>query len=152
MLPIVTFVTYLNIENRDGIDMMLIYGEIHHNTAAASRLYAERFPNRPRPNPQRFTNLIIRARETGHLQTHQGRDGRPGRHRRILDAEKQILNLADENPSTSTRRIARQLGVSNRIVWRTLRGNQLYPFYVQRVQALQPQDYPLRVDFCRRFL
>lgn len=140
---------YSNIEL---VDMMLIYGEVQHNTAAASRLYAERFPDRPTPSPQTFTRLIIRARETGSLQTHQGRDGGPGRHRRVLDAEEQILNLADENPSTSTRRIARQTGVSNRIVWRTLRENQLYPFHVQRVQALQPQDHPLRVDFCRWFL
>lgn len=138
--------------NNELVDMMLIYGEVRCNAAAASRLYAERFPGRPRPSPQQFTHLIIRARETGNLQTRQGRDGGPGRHQRILDAEEHVLNLAEENPSISTRRIARQIGISNRIVWRTLRENQLYPFHVQRVHALLPQDRPLRVEFCRWFL
>lgn len=138
--------------NNEYVDMLLIYGEAHQNSAAASRLYAERFPNRIRPNPQRFTTLVIRAREFGVLQPRQGLGGGPGRHQRILDAEEEILNLAEEDPSTSTRRISGQVGVSNRIVWRSLRENQLYPFHEQKVQALQPEDHPLRVNFCRWFL
>lgn len=138
--------------NSEYVDMLIIYGEIYQNSAAASRLYAERFPNRVTPIPQKFTTLVIRARETGVLQTRQGRGGGPGRHQRILDAEEEVLNLVEEDPSTSTRKISRQVGVSNRIVWRTLRENQLYPFHVQRVQALQPEDHPLRLQFCRWFL
>lgn len=138
--------------NSEYVDMLLIYGEVHQNSAAASRLYAERFPNRPRPIPQKFTALVIRARETGVLQTRPGRDGGPGRHQRTLDAEEEILNLVEEDPSSSTRKISRRVDVSNRIVWRTLRENQLYPFHVQKVQALQPEDHHLRLQFCRWFL
>lgn len=50
------------------------------------------------PIPQEFITLIINARDTGDLPTHQGRDRGPGRCRQILDAEEQILNLVDEIP------------------------------------------------------
>lgn len=110
--------------NVEYVDMMLIYGEARQNAAAASRLYVERFPNRPSPSPPTFIALVIRARETGDLKTHQGRNGGRGRDQMLLNNEEQILNLVDENPSISTRQIARQIGTStHRLVWRTLREN-----------------------------
>ncbi|CAH1966697.1 unnamed protein product [Acanthoscelides obtectus] len=57
-------------------------------------------------------------------------------------------NRVDENPSTSTRDLAREVQVSKTKVWQTLREEGLYPFHVQRVQALQPDDFPARVRFC----
>lgn len=141
-----------NRTNSEYVDMLLIYGEVRQNSAAASRLYAQRFPNRITPRPQKFTALVLRARETGVLQTSRGRDGGPGRHQRILDTEVEVLNLVEEDPSTSTRKISRQVGVSNRIVWRTIRENQLHPFHLLKVQALQPADHLSRVQFCSWFL
>ncbi|CAH1987749.1 unnamed protein product [Acanthoscelides obtectus] len=58
----------------------------------------------------------------------------------------------DENPSTSTRDVAREVQVSKTKVWQTLRDEGLYPFHVQRVQALQPDDFPARVRFCQWLL
>ncbi|CAH2005270.1 unnamed protein product [Acanthoscelides obtectus] len=45
-----------------------------------------------------------------------------------------------------------QVQVSKTKVWHTLREEGLYPFHVQRVQALQPDDFPARVRFCEWLL
>ncbi|CAH1968563.1 unnamed protein product [Acanthoscelides obtectus] len=61
-------------------------------------------------------------------------------------------NRVDENPSTSTRDVAREVQVSKTKVWQTLREEGLYPFHVQREQVLQPDDFPARVRFCESLL
>lgn len=135
-------------ENNELVDMLLSYGECHHNAAAASRLYAERFPLRIHPTPITITNVVRRARETGDLREHRG--GHAGRPRQPgnVQKEQEILNIIDEDPSRSTRDIAYEVELSQSKVWKTLRENQLYPFHVQRVQALLPEDHPRRVQFC----
>ncbi|KAJ8964835.1 hypothetical protein NQ317_013345 [Molorchus minor] len=101
--------------NNELVDMLLMYGECHQVAAEAARRYAERFPKRTRQA----------------LHT--------------LQIEEEILDIVEDDPSTSTRDIARQVNVSQNKVWKTLRENQSYPFHVQRVQALQLQDHPARV-------
>ena len=66
----------------------------------------------------------------------------------IIQKEEQMLNLVDENPGASSREIGRQVGVSHWTVLRTFREQLLYPYHVQRVQCLLPNDYPPRVIFC----
>ena len=44
------------------VDMILISGECHGNYAAASRLYAERFPDRTHPTNLTISTLTERAR------------------------------------------------------------------------------------------
>nr|CAH7727978.1 unnamed protein product [Callosobruchus chinensis] len=62
--------------------------------------------------------------------------------------EEAVLNEIERNPETSTRKIAHQLNITHVTVWQILRHQQLYPYHMQRVQALIPRDLPLRVDFC----
>lgn len=133
--------------NNELVDMVMIYGECRHNAAAAARLYEERFPLRVHPRAPVILNVIQRARETGDLKEHRAAHaGRPRRQGNEL-VEEEILNLVDEDPTTSTREISSNVHVSQYKVWKTLRENQLYPFHVQRVHALQPEDHPRRVLF-----
>lgn len=135
--------------NGELMDMVLVYGEAGQNSLAARRLYAARFPNRRIPNHTTFSSVVQRGRDTGKLMPNHGRDGGPGRPQRILEIEDQILNMAHENPSVSTRQVAREIpGVSQSTVWRILHEEQLYPYHTQRVQALQPEEYPQRIQFC----
>jgi hypothetical protein len=60
--------------------------------------------------------------------------------------------MVDEDPTISTRKISNQVNACTSKVWRTLHKSQLYPYHVQRVQALIPRDYPLRVQFCEWLL
>ncbi|KAJ8978051.1 hypothetical protein NQ317_015232 [Molorchus minor] len=47
----------------------------------------------------------------------------------MLQTEEEVLDIVEDDPSTSTREIARQVNVSQHKVWTTLRENQLYPFH-----------------------
>lgn len=139
--------------NEELVDIVLAYGEAGQNSEAASRLYANRFPNRHRPHPQTFTSIVLRARASGDLRPRRGVDGGRVRPQRVLNAEEEILHIVEENPGISTRRLAQQVPqVSHATAWRILHEAQLYPYHVQKVQALLPTDYPLRVRFCEWLL
>jgi len=66
--------------------------------------------------------------------------------------QKIIRLIIEENPSTSTRRITGQFGVGHQTVWRTSRENGQNAFHKIKVHKLNPRDYPLRLEFCERFL
>lgn len=60
--------------------------------------------------------------------------------------------MIDEQPTTSTRKIAFQLNVDHMTVLRILKEQLLYPYHLQRVQALLPRDFPKRLEFCNWML
>jgi hypothetical protein len=53
-----------------------------------------------------------------------------------------------EDPNVSVRKIARQVGASKSTVWRILHREQMHPYHYVRIQALNPEDYPRRYNFC----
>ncbi|CAH2020640.1 unnamed protein product, partial [Acanthoscelides obtectus] len=65
--------------------------------------------------PGRFVYPVQRVRDTGHLEEYR--------------VEEELLNRVDENPSTSTRDVARE-----------------------SVANVQPDDFPARVRFCEWLL
>lgn len=74
------------------------------------------------------------------------------RYVRIPDIEERVLDMIAQDPGTSTRQVASTVGVSHQSVWRVFRHNLLYPYHVQRVQALSPADYHPREMFCEWYL
>lgn len=131
-------------------DLIIIYGETGENGRETLRTYSQRFPNRRQPSYNCLMDLVFRLRETGSmLPSYEGRGRQrpPG----ILDAEEQLLDIVDRNPGVSTRDAARQIGVSRSTVHTIFRDNLLYPYHIQRVQALSENDRPLRVTFCTWF-
>jgi hypothetical protein len=131
-------------------DMHLLYGEARGNATAARRPYGERFPHRVLPSRSTFTEPHLRLCETGSVVPQmRGR----GRHRSdfVIDAEEAILDIAEENSGVSTRQLTSQAGISRDVVMRTLQEQLLYPYHIQRVQALVPEDYPKRTEFCQWF-
>nr|CAI5834537.1 unnamed protein product [Callosobruchus analis] len=131
-------------------DMLLIYGEAKNNGRQAVRLYEQKFPNRRIPHHSTFASIEMRLRETGNLRTKRNNAGRP-RTTRTVPIEEAILNNLLERPSLSTRTIGKSINLSNSIVWRVLREQMLHPYKFTQVQALEPQDYPLRLQFCNWF-
>lgn len=134
--------------NREMADMHFVYGMAHGNARAARRMYQERYPNRPLPNRQLFVNIHSRLGETGSFKRSTALIGRP-RTVRTVQIEEAVINAIEENPETSTRKISTELNVTHVLVWQILKDQQLYPYHVQRVQALLPRDFPLRVALCR---
>nr|CAH7736070.1 unnamed protein product [Callosobruchus chinensis] len=59
---------------------------------------------------------------------------------RTVQMEEAVLNEIERNPETSTRKIAHELNIIHVTVWQILRDQQLYPYHMQRVQALIPRD------------
>lgn len=138
--------------NSEMADMHLMYGLANCNSMEARRLYQNRFPDRVLPNHQTFQAIHQRLSETGSFKPQKS--GKSGRNRsvRTPDFDEAVLNEIENHPEKSTRELALQFNVSNVTIWHVLHEQQLYPFHVQRVQALLPRDYPQRTTLCRFFI
>ena len=56
--------------------------------------------------------------------------------------------MVQRSPRLSTRIMASRIGVSRMQLWRTLHGDNLYPYQDQRVQHLEPGNRAQRMDLC----
>lgn len=137
--------------NSERTDMIRIYGEAGGNASEAKRIYMERFPQRMVPDARTFQRIDQHLRDYGSFEPQYQNCGAV-RTQRVLDLEPQILEIVEEEPNISSRRLALRVGVSASTVWRTLHEQGLHPYHVQRVQALQPGDPIRRIAFCQWFL
>jgi hypothetical protein len=65
-----------------------------------------------------------------------------------VQVEEDVVNIVQDNTSTSTRHISSSTGqLSQSAEWHTVHANKLYPFHVQPVQGLQPEN-----KICLHFL
>jgi len=132
-------------------DMLLVYGEARCNSREAERIYRRKFPNRRHPSRKIFPNIERRIRETGTLSVTRP-DVAPRRTARTVAAEEEILERVENAPFVSTREIANAMRIGHSSVWRILHEQLLHPYHLQKVHALIPADYPLRVFFCQWYL
>jgi Helix-turn-helix domain (DUF4817) len=139
-----------NYQNAELVDMLLVFGEARRNAQEARRIYRRRYPNRRRPSCRIFRRICIRLSETGSFHPTIG--GNSNRLRRTPAFEEAVLNIIEDEPSTSTRVIANRLDVNHVTVWQVLKEQGLHPFSRQKVQALGPEDFQPRLLFCRWFL
>lgn len=131
-------------------NMHFIYGECRGNGNAAAALYRERYPNARHPDYRVFIRVHGcysegRIPGTGVGGTSGGRSAR-------ADVEDVVLEEIAQDPSISTRSIARRTGIGKSTVHDILKKNKFHPFHVTRVQTLQPRDYNARLRFCRKML
>lgn len=136
---------------REMADMIFCYGLANGSNRRARVLYAGKYPQRRLPSAQLFSRLFQRLADSGTLAPATSDRGRP-RTIRMPVVEERTLQLVEENPETSVRRIAAAVGVNYPLVWAILHEQLLYPYHVQRVQALRPQDPPARLHFCQWLL
>ncbi|KAJ8954712.1 hypothetical protein NQ318_011405 [Aromia moschata] len=146
-----SILTMPNFTNQELTDIVLCYGASGNNALQAQRRYQQMFPNRQVPDVRRFVSTVQRLRYYGSFAPRVHDRGRT-RSRRVMDAEEQILEAVEDDPSLSTKRLAHQVRFSQFTVWRTLREQGLYPYHVQKVQALQPGDEFQRMQFCEWLL
>lgn len=135
--------------DREMADMHFIYGRANGSALQASRLYAETYPDRRHPDRKLFIKIHQRLSETGSFRPLNHSRGRPVSVR-SPEVEEMVLEAVHENPELSTRRIAQQHGVRcHSTVWKILNDQLLYPYHLQRVQALLPCDFQARNNLCR---
>ncbi|KAJ8943798.1 hypothetical protein NQ318_012443 [Aromia moschata] len=120
-----------NFTNQELTDIVLCYGASGNNALQAQRRYQQMFPNRQVPDVRTFVSTVQRLRDYGSFAPGVHDRGRT-RSRRVMDAEEQILEAVEDDPSLSTRRLANQVRVSQFTVWRTLSEQGLYPYHVQK--------------------
>jgi hypothetical protein len=128
-------------------DILFFYGRANGNAHEARRLYKETFPNRRLPCSRTFSRIAQRLQERGtFIPVIEG--GRPWT-AKTVQQEQRILAHVAANPGTSKRRISSAEGVHRSTVWRILHEDQLYPYHLQSVQGLKPEDLSRRVRFCQ---
>ena len=115
--------------------MHFMYGLANGNAYEARRIYEDRFPNRAIPHSQMFIRLHQRLSENGSFKKLTGNNERP-RTVATVEAEEAVLKQIKEDPTTSTRKIAEAVNISQSTVSRILKRELLYPYRLQRVQAL----------------
>lgn len=135
---------YTNVEMAD---IHFTYGMAHGNAQAARRMYQARYPQRVVPDVKTFINIHLRLCENGSFKRTTDIPGRPATVRTVA-IEEAVLNKIEGDPQISTRKISRELNITHTIVWQVLRSYQLYPYHMQRVQALLSRDFLPRVDLC----
>ncbi|XP_054259967.1 keratin, type I cytoskeletal 9-like [Macrosteles quadrilineatus] len=96
-----------------------------------------------------FVTVDDRLRQHGSFGIPSGGWGNQ-RTARKIDGEDEGLTAVEEDPTTSTRRLASAVRISQLSVWRILNNQLLYPYHVQRVQALSEHDYLNRQRFCEQ--
>ncbi|KAF2905906.1 hypothetical protein ILUMI_00271 [Ignelater luminosus] len=127
------------------VNILFMYGKADGNAAAAQRLYRERFPERRVPHVTVFGNTYRRMSETGNLNHVEPRANNRQHHPEI---DEQILNAFDADPTTSTRKIARQLNLSIWKVWSVLHVERRHPFHYTPVQGLEEGDPHPDIENC----
>ena len=132
-------------------DMLLCLGAMENVAAEAAREYARRYPARRHPNANVIRRLETRLRETGQLLPVHVNQGRP-RTVRTAAFEEQILAAVQDAPGRSIRGLAREIGTDIHIVHDVLRDELYHPYHYRQVQALLPEDYLPRVNFCEWLL
>ena len=126
-------------------DMVFICVVCEGNATAAVAEYHRRYPHRRIPNPKTISGFNT-LRHTATLPSFHTPYKRSPQHN--VAEEENILDIVQRSPLTSTRRVARRLGVTLSMVWRTLLANELYLYHLKEVKYLEPQDYAHRVEFC----
>lgn len=133
---------------QEYVDMIFAYGAARGNGVRAQEEYRNLFPNRQRyPGRRTIENAYRIMRETGSIPRQPAMFA--GRARMEVD---DILNIFDNDPSTSTRRASNQLGISHSTVFRAIREDNRYPYHLTTVQELLPRDMELRMAFGRWYV
>lgn len=135
--------------NREKTDMHYCYGMAEGNSEEASRLYERIHPNARQPHPQIFARIHRQLSESGQFGSIRmgvvGRVVGPG-YDEVAD---EVLRRVEADPSISTRRLAAEFNVSHVTIWQIIHSAGLYPYHLQRVQALYPGDHARRLAFCQ---
>ena len=133
-----------SLTSSEMLDMHLAYGAANVNARQAARLYQERLPNSYIPDYRMSSNLHQRLRDNERFEINQEILVVRG----VKDVEEAVLDHFHLNPRSSTREAAAALGLLN--YWGVrgvLNGNHYHPYYFQRIQALNQEDYDCRVQF-----
>jgi hypothetical protein len=125
--------------NQELTDMHFVYGLAEGDAAVARRLYQERYSRRRFPDRKTFVSIHRPFCEHGNFAPRVANRGRQRSATPAVEAD--ILEVSNEIPGNSIRRISMQVGIAHSIVWRVLREQRLY-LPSAACTGFSLQDYP----------
>ena len=107
----------------------------------SQRIYRERYPWTQVPNVRTFIDVHRRLEEDGCFKKSKV-DAEAPRTSRTVGNEEAILQIVENNPTISTRKIsAAVLNVNHESVRQVLKEQLLYPFHFQKIHHLLELDF-----------
>ncbi|KAL1489649.1 hypothetical protein ABEB36_013593 [Hypothenemus hampei] len=100
----------------ERIDMIFVLGKCQQNSLLASRVYAQKFPERQHPNKFVFERLLIQFRETGNVEYKKQL-----RRSQVTGNEENqfnVLRSVIDNPHTSRTEISSNTDIGKRSISR----------------------------------
>lgn len=138
----------LNPEQRTKL--IELYFENQRSIILTQRAYRRHFHVRHCPHQTTILRLVARFRQNYSVCDRP----RTGRRRSVRTPEniERVRDSINDNPETSTRRRAAQLGMNRRSLQRILRTDlKLFPYKLQLVQRVSPADAQARLRYAVRF-
>lgn len=125
--------------------MIYVIGACDENCFLASRVYAQKFPDRRHPDVRSLQNVKERFDRTGSVAYEK-----KTRSKSVLteDNELAITLAVVENPEASVRNISRDLEIKKSSVAKCIKQNKFHPYHMQLHQELTENDFERRMTFC----
>ncbi len=109
--------------------------------------FSREFPNTPVPNKSSIKRLVDKFNQTGNVADKPRSGAKPSA--TTPEKQEEVRNRVLQNRTVSTRRLATQLGISQRSVRRNLRALRLRPYRISCMQELLPPDFNRRITYCQ---
>lgn len=135
--------------NEDFLNLIITYGECGRIIERTCRVYAEKYPDRPRPTGDVLRRLLHNCTAFGSFLP------KTTKNKPVVDGDDtQVTVIAyfNAHPTNSLQDAERDVGVSRKSIHRILQQNKWHPYKFQRVQHLRETDFEARVQFCEWFL
>ena len=139
-----------NYSNEDLMKLFILHGQCDQIIAKTCRKFNEMFPDLQPMNKRKFVRLQNNFINYGSKLKSERRLPKP-----VTFVEDNIINVLayfHAYPQSSTRSAEDDLGLTRASVQRILDNHDMHPYKFTKVQALKPEDYERRVQFCETIL
>lgn len=128
---------------QDKVQMCLIYAKEGVSFRAASEIFHQRFPDKPKPSAITFRKVFTRFCETGSVLVKKRRKRSATGDETAVGV---LTNVAVEQ-NISTARLAANHGISKTSAWKILKTFKFHPYKMSLQHAQKEADMPKRVEF-----
>lgn len=136
----------LSEKERITILMMRGYGDRERSYQEVADLFNRSHVERLPISKSTVYRTVERFVQTGSVAD-RPKSGRP-KSARNEDKALEVLLHVQENVHNSTRKIAQQVGLSQKSVWRILKESKYHPYKIKLVQELGGDDFDRRLEYC----
>lgn len=138
----------VSVEQR--VELVLLYGECNRNAEATARKFNS-INAGVKPISSRYVRWLLQKFQKTGIVSDAKRTGKPAVCTDDISAFS-VIQETEENPGSSTRRIAQCCGISRSSVSRILKREKFKRFVEHQLHQLHVEDLERRYDFCRLFL